>query len=57
MRLKEEQMMKDAFECKVKVDAGGCPYIDRCIELYDYDKDIPLAKKGDRVKVIVIKEE
>jgi hypothetical protein len=40
----------------VKVDAGGYPYIPQ-IELYDYDKDIPLAKEGEKVKVIVIKED
>jgi len=57
MRLKEEQIMKDATECEVKIDAGGYPYIDRCIELYDYDKDIPLAKKGDKVKIVAIKGE
>lgn len=56
MRLNEEQTMKDAFECEVKVDAGGYPYIDRCIELYDYDKDVPLAKAGDKYKVVLIKE-
>lgn len=53
----KEQMMKDAVEVKVKVDAGGYPYVDRVIELYDYEKDIPLAKKGDKYKVILIKED
>lgn len=43
----------DALERTVKVDAGGFPYIGE-IELYDYDADKPLAKKGDKVKVIVI---
>lgn len=52
----KEQMMKDAFKCKVKVDAGGYPYIPQ-MELYDYDKDIPLAKEGDRYKVVLIKDE
>lgn len=32
----KEQMMKDAVEREVKVDAGGYPYID-ATELYDYD--------------------
>lgn len=41
------------FECEVKVDAGGYPYIPQ-IELYDYEKDIPLAKVGDKVKVIIV---
>lgn len=45
------------FERKVKIDAGGYPYTDCNIEFYDYDKDIPLAKEGDKVKVIVVKEE
>ena len=56
MKEAKQQMMKDAFECKVKVDAGGYPYIPQ-MELYDYDKDIPLAKEGDRYKVILIKED
>ena len=56
MRLQKEQMMADAIDVEVKVDAGGYPYIPQ-IELYDYDKDVPLAKEGDNVKVIVIKEE
>ena len=50
------QMIKNATEVKVHVDAGGYPYIPQ-IELYDYDKDIPLAKKGDKYKVILIKED
>ena len=53
----KQQMMKDAIDTIVKVDAGGYPYVDRTIELYDYDKDIPLAKKGDKVKIVVIKED
>lgn len=52
---KEQQMMSKAIVREVKVDAGGYPYID-VTELYDYDKDMPLAKDGDKVKVIVIKE-
>ena len=48
--------MKDAVEREVKVDAGGYPYID-ATELYDYDKDVPLAKKGDKVKVLFLREE
>lgn len=40
----------------VKEDAGGYPYIP-IIELYDYEKDIPLAKVGDKVKVLIFKEE
>ena len=50
----KQQMMKDAVERVVKVDAGGYPYIDVTIELYDYDKDEPLAKKGDKVKLIIV---
>lgn len=52
-----EQMLKDGIDCKVKIDAGGYPYIERAIELYDYDKDEPLAKMGDRYKLVVIKVE
>lgn len=57
MKIQKEEMMKEAIERTVKIDAGGYPYID-CdgIELYDYDKDIPLAKEGDKYKVILIKE-
>ena len=54
---KQGEVMKDAIETTVKVDAGGYPYIDRVIELYDYDKDIPLAKEGDKVKLVVVREE
>ena len=53
---KEEQLMKDAVDVEVKIDAGGYPYIPQ-IELWDYDKDEPLAEEGDKVKVIVIKED
>jgi hypothetical protein len=55
MRLREQQMTAKAIDVEVKVDAGGYPYIDKTIELYDYDKDIPLAKAGEKVKVLVIK--
>ena len=40
-------------ETVVEMDAGGYPYIPQ-IELYDYEKDVPLAKAGDEVKVIII---
>ena len=49
---KEQQMMKNSVECTVHVDAGGYPYIGN-IELYDYENDKPLAKAGDKVKVII----
>ena len=52
----KEQMLANAVDAVVKIDAGGYPYVDRTIELYDYDKDIPLAKRGDKVKILVIKE-
>ena len=41
-------------EAEVKEDAGGYPYIDE-IELYDYDNDKPLAKKGDKVRIQITK--
>lgn len=44
----------DIVEREVKEDAGGYPYID-ATELYDYDNDKPLAKAGDKVKVMFIK--
>jgi len=52
----QEALMKDATEVPVHIDAGGYPYIPE-IELYDYDKDVPLAKDGDKYKVVLIKEE
>jgi hypothetical protein len=48
----KEQMMKNSVECTVHADAGGYPYIGN-IELYDYENDKPLAKAGDKVKVII----
>ena len=56
MEKMKEQMMKDATDVTVNVDAGGYPYIPQ-MELYDYDKDVPLAKEGDKYKVVLIKEE
>ena len=49
-------MLAKAVDAVVKIDAGGYPYVDSTIELYDYDKDIPLAKRGDKVKILVIRE-
>lgn len=37
-------------EVEVKEDAGGYPYIKK-IELYDYDKEEPLFKAGDKLIV------
>lgn len=42
-------------EVEVKEDAGGYPYIPS-IELYDYDKDEPLFKPGDKVVVQIRKK-
>lgn len=53
----KEKLLAKAVDAVVKIDAGGYPYVDRTIELYDYDKNIPLAKCGDKVKILVIKEE
>ena len=55
MEKMKEQMMAKAVCVTVHIDAGGYPYIPQ-IELYDYDKDIPLAKEGDKYKVVLIKE-
>ena len=41
-------------EVEVKEDAGGYPYINE-IELYDYDNDKPLAKKGDKIRIQITK--
>ena len=51
-----EKMMKDATDVTVHIDAGNYPYIPQ-LELYDYDNDVPLAKEGDKYKVVLIKEE
>jgi hypothetical protein len=56
MRLQKKQIIKNATEVTVHIEAGNYPYIPQ-MELYDYDKDIPLAKEGDRYKVILIKED
>ena len=50
------KLMQNTIDVDVEVDGNGYPYIDRTFELYDYNKDIPLAKKGDKVKVIIINE-
>lgn len=52
----KQQMMKDATDVTVHIECGNYPYIPQ-IELYDYDKDIPLAKEGDKYKVVLIKKE
>lgn len=51
------QMLKDAVERTVKIDSGGYPYIDITAELYDYGHDVPLAKEGELVKIIIVKED
>lgn len=51
----KERILNNATEREVKVDICGYPYID-FTELYDYDKDIPLAKEGDKVKLVIIEE-
>ena len=56
MQMMKEQMMKDAIDAVVHIEAGNYPYIPQ-IELYDYDKDEPLAKEGDKYKVILIEED
>jgi len=56
MEKMKEQMMKNATEATVHIEAGNYPYIPQ-MELYDYDKDVPLAKEGDKYKVILIKED
>lgn len=50
-----QEMMNSAIEREVKVDAGGYPFID-ATELYDYNNDKPLAKAGDKVKVLIVKD-
>ena len=53
---KEKQMMMDATDVTVHIDAGNYPYISQ-LELYDYDNNVALAKEGDKYKVILIKED
>ena len=50
------KMLDDAVERDVKVDAGGYPCID-ATELYDYTEERPLAKGGDKVKIIILTKE
>jgi len=57
LKANQENNVMGILEREVKIDAGGYPCIDCYIEFYDYEKDIPLAKEGDKVKVIVVKEE
>ena len=38
----------------VKNDESGCPCISK-IELWDYEKNRPLAKEGDIVRILVFK--
>ena len=52
----KEQMLREAVERIVKEDAGGYPYID-ATELYDYTEDKPLAKAGDKVRIVIVKGE
>lgn len=53
----KQQMLKDAWEREVKIDSGGYPYIDITAELYDYEHDVPLAKEGELVKIVIVKED
>lgn len=52
----KQQLMAKAVDATVHSDAGGYPYIPQ-MELYNYEKDIPFAKEGDKYKVILIKED
>ena len=51
-----QELLKDSIEATVMVDAGGYPYISKNIELYDYDNDTPLAKEGDKVAIVIVKQ-
>ena len=50
------KLMANAIDVTVHIDAGNYPYIPQ-MELYDYDKDVPLAKEGDKYNIVLIKEE
>jgi len=56
MEKMKEELMAKAVEVTVHIEAGNYPYIPQ-MELYDYDNDVPLAKEGDKYKVVLIKEE
>ncbi|MBO7509973.1 MAG: hypothetical protein J6T35_02210 [Bacteroidales bacterium] len=56
MNKMEQQMLENAVERAVKVDAGGYPYID-AIELFDYTEDKPIFNPGDIVIVNIRKKE
>lgn len=51
-----KRMKEEATEATVYEDAGGYPFVP-AIEMYDYEKDEPTAKKGDKVKIIILKDE
>jgi hypothetical protein len=51
----KEQMTAKAIDVTVHIDAGGYPYIPQ-MELWDYEKDEPLAEEGDIVKVLVYED-
>ena len=53
----QENNVIGTFEREVKIDADGYPYIDCDFEFYGYEPGIPLAKKGDKIKIVVAKEE
>jgi hypothetical protein len=55
MEKMKDEMMENAIDVEIKVDAGGYPYIPQ-MELYDYDEDVPLAKEGDKYKIVLIKK-
>jgi hypothetical protein len=55
MEKMKEELMAKAVEVTVHIEAGNYPYIPQ-MEFYDYDNDVPLAKEGDKYKVVLIKE-
>jgi len=52
----KEQMMKDASVRSVHIGEDSCPFIRRYELAYDIKKQIPDIKEGDKVRVIIIKE-
>lgn len=50
----KKKMLEDAVERTVKIDSGGYPYIEITAELYDYEHNVPLAKEGELVKIIIV---
>ena len=52
---KEEEMREKALEVTVYLDDNGYPCIPEIV-LFDFDKNQPTAKEGDKKKVYIFKD-